>query len=108
MQFGAPRGLTSQLDGSNERGSGEVNMSRLEALPKAMLNLARELRRSQTDAEELLWGLLRNRRLGGYKFRRQQVLGHFILDFYCPQVRLAIELDGGGHAEPSQSRYDSA
>ena len=59
----------------------------------------RELRQNQTPAEEMLWVLLRDQRLDGTKFRRQHPLGRFIADFYCPDLRLAIELDGGVHKE---------
>ena len=67
----------------------------------------RELRQEATDAESLMWKLLRNRQLGGVKFRRQHPVGKYILDFYCFEFRLAVELDGGGHAEPSQARDDA-
>jgi len=50
--------------------------------------------------------LLRGRQLGGFKFRRQKPFGSYILDFYCPQKKLAVELDGGGHADESQASYD--
>jgi type I restriction enzyme M protein len=70
------------------------------------LRNARELRKNQTDAERLLWNLLRDRQLGGFKFRRQKPLGKYILDFYCAQKKLAIELDGLGHAENDQIKYD--
>ncbi|HKT17654.1 MAG TPA: endonuclease domain-containing protein [Stellaceae bacterium] len=60
---------------------------------------ARRLRRAMTDAERALWYLLRDRRLSGYKFRRQHPLGPFILDFACISHRLVIEADGGQHAE---------
>jgi len=73
-------------------------------LPVDLLVFARELRARQTDAENLLWGLLRSRRLFGLKFRRQCPLKPYILDFYCHEVKLAIELDGGQHAD--QLHYD--
>ena len=78
----------------------------MEAVPLDILTYCRELRRQMTDAECLLWGLLRARRFGGFKFRRQKAIGRYIVDFYCASCRLAIELDGGGHAEPRQQRYD--
>ena len=59
---------------------------------------ARDLRTHQTPAEVMLWEALRNRRLAGLKFRRQHPIGPFIVDFCCPDRRLAIELDGGVHA----------
>jgi very-short-patch-repair endonuclease len=76
-------------------------------LPPELLRRCRELRRTATGAETLLWQLLRNRQLAGAKFRRQHPLRGYILDFYCHEARLAIELDGGGHAEPSQAAYDA-
>jgi len=67
---------------------------------------ARQLRQSQTDAETLLWRKLRYE-FPGAKFRRQYPIGPFILDFYCPAHRLAIELDGGQHNLPSGQSYDA-
>ena len=58
---------------------------------------AKQLRRDQTDCERLLWQRLRNRQLGGFKFRRQYPLPPYVLDFYCAELRLAVELDGGQH-----------
>jgi very-short-patch-repair endonuclease len=72
------------------------------------LSLARRrhLRREATLAEAALWALLRGRRLGGFKFRRQHPCGPFILDFFCPERRFAIELDGGQHFEARARAYD--
>jgi very-short-patch-repair endonuclease len=61
----------------------------------ATVQRARELRKEATEVEKLLWALLR-KRPGGYKFRRQHPIGKYILDFYVAEVRLAIEVDGGG------------
>ena len=58
---------------------------------------AKELRDSDTLAEKLAWGLLRNRQLHRYKFRRQVPLGNVIVDFCCLSLKLVIELDGAGH-----------
>ena len=55
------------------------------------------LRNNATLAEVLLWKLLKRRQTGGWKFRRQQSIGPYILDFYCPELRLGIELDGSSH-----------
>ena len=66
----------------------------------------RRLRRDSTDAEAVLWQHLRGRRMGGFKFRRQYPCGPFYLDFYCPDERLAIELDGGQHFEARGQAYD--
>jgi very-short-patch-repair endonuclease len=65
----------------------------------------RDLRRNATDAERELWRHLRCRQIDGAKFRRQHPFGHYILDFACLERRIAIELDGGQHAE--QTSYDA-
>ncbi len=67
----------------------------------------RELRRRQTEAERVLWGALRNNQLYGLKFFRQYSFGPYILDFYCPEKSLAIELDGGQHDLPEKREYDA-
>jgi lysyl-tRNA synthetase class 2 len=59
---------------------------------------ARNLRRSQTNPERKLWSLLRDRRLAGFKFRRQHPVGSFIVDFCCTEARVIVELDGGHHS----------
>jgi len=66
---------------------------------------AKELRKNSTDAERVLWQRLRAHRFAGYKFRRQQPLGRYIVDFVCFEKYLIIELDGGQHAE--QAVYDA-
>jgi len=66
----------------------------------------RELRQSSTSAEEHLWKYLRNRQLGGYKFRRQHSIGPYIVDFYCQELNLAIEVDGSIHSKPHIKNYD--
>ncbi|WP_313085579.1 endonuclease domain-containing protein [Pseudomonas sp.] len=58
---------------------------------------ARQLRTQLTDCERLLWRQLRNRGLAGFKFRRQHPWPPYVLDFYCAELRLVIELDGGQH-----------
>ncbi|MBI5917970.1 MAG: endonuclease domain-containing protein [Nitrosomonadales bacterium] len=73
-------------------------------LPDDIRAYAREMRGRMTDAESLLWMLLRNRRMAGVKFRRQHPEGRYILDFYCDEKKLAVELDGGQHGE--QLNYD--
>lgn len=60
---------------------------------------ARQLRKNPSDAERLLWQKLRFWQVDGCKFRRQQCLGNFIVDFVCLEKRLIIEVDGGQHAE---------
>ncbi|MGC1777207.1 MAG: endonuclease domain-containing protein [Xanthobacteraceae bacterium] len=65
---------------------------------KASPKTARRLRRNQTDAESILWFRLRDRRLGGWKFRRQFPIDRFVVDFFCAAAHLIVELDGGQHA----------
>jgi very-short-patch-repair endonuclease len=65
---------------------------------------ARALRNNPTAAEHILWQHLRLRQLGGYKFRRQQPLGEFIVGFVCLEKRLDVEVDGGQHS--SKVAYD--
>jgi len=69
------------------------------------MNRARQLRNNPTDAERLLWQHLRLRQVGGHKFRRQQPLGPYIVDFVCLEKRLVLEVDGGQHGE--QIAYDT-
>src|SRR6476619_5791016 len=68
--------------------------------------LARLLRRNQTEEEKQLWQALKAGRFAGFKFRRQHQLGECYLDFYCPAVKLSIELDGFQHGLPEQMRHD--
>jgi len=68
----------------------------------------RELRRNQTDAEKALWAYLRSKQFYGMKFFRQYSIGPYILDFYCPTAKLAIELDGGQHNQCENKEYDES
>ncbi|WP_313224190.1 endonuclease domain-containing protein [Stutzerimonas nitrititolerans] len=63
----------------------------------AQREFAKRLRNNLTDCERLLWRRLRNRQLSGYKFRRQHPFPPYVLDFYCAELRLVVELDGGQH-----------
>jgi very-short-patch-repair endonuclease len=67
---------------------------------------AKSLRKNATIHENILWKFLRAKRFNGLKVRRQHPIGPFIVDFYCSQKKLVIELDGGGHAEKEQAAYD--
>ena len=69
--------------------------------------IARTLRKRDTWAERLVWGWLRNRRFSSYKFRRQHPFGPHILDFFCLEAHLDIELDGFRHGYPTQQRLDA-
>ncbi len=69
---------------------------------------ARELRQIETAAERTLWAALRNRGLAGLKFRRQHPFAQFVLDFYCAEKMLAVEVDGGIHHESDRADHDEA
>jgi very-short-patch-repair endonuclease len=69
---------------------------------KSVRQRAKELRKIQTTAEQILWDRLRNRRLCELKFRRQHPIGAYIVDFYCDEDRLVIELDGGIHDQQKE------
>ena len=67
----------------------------------------RRLRRNATDAERQLWNILRSRRIADLRFFRQYSVGPCTLDFYCPERRLAIEVDGGQHADAYGQQHDA-
>jgi very-short-patch-repair endonuclease len=66
----------------------------------------RALRRRETDAERALWWLLRDRRVSGLKFRRQHSVGRYVVDFFCLECGVAVELDGGQHFTEEGRAYD--
>jgi very-short-patch-repair endonuclease len=67
---------------------------------------ARRLRHHQTRAESLLWSVLRDRRLDGFKFRRQVLIANDIVDFLCSRAKLIVEVDGATHSSPEELAYD--
>ena len=67
---------------------------------------ARALRRAMTLPEVLLWQALRGGQVGGMRFRRQHPIGPYVLDFYCPAIRLAVEIDGAAHDIPERADHD--
>ena len=74
--------------------------------PRKSLQRAKNLRRNQTEAEKQLWGYLRGRRLGGYKFVRQEPIGPYTADFLCREKKLVVEVDGATHSELNQIAHD--
>lgn len=66
----------------------------------------KNLRNQATKAEKILWRCLQGKQLEGYKFRRQYSVGPYIVDFYCPRFKLAIEVDGPSHFQDEAIRYD--
>ena len=73
---------------------------------KAQKEFRRELRKNLTPAEAKLWKYLQNSQLDGRKFRRQHSVGQYIIDFYCPKEKLAVELDGNSHFNSVNEQYD--
>ena len=76
---------------------GDYQNKRWRQITPELQQTAWQLREALTPAEQVLWEALRDKRLNGLKFRRQHPVEQFILDFYCPLHKLAIELDGGIH-----------
>jgi len=70
-----------------------------------MIALGKVLRNRPTDAEQLLWGKLRQKQLEGFKFRRQQPIDNYIVDFVCFEKRIIVEVDGGQHAIQSENDF---
>jgi very-short-patch-repair endonuclease len=66
---------------------------------KNLKPIRKALRNHTTSAEATLWTMLKNKQVGGYKFRRQHSIGKYVVDFYCPEIKLVIELDGEPHAD---------
>lgn len=73
---------------------------------KIFYDRRQELRRNQTEAEKIIWQNIRNRKINVLKFYRQFSIGPYILDFYCPQIKLAIEIDGNSHGTADAVIYD--
>ena len=74
--------------------------------PKSQKRLRQSLRNNPTPWEHILWQHLKNKQLGGFKFRRQQGFGKYVVDFYCHEVMLIVELDGSGHYSQTQKEKD--
>jgi len=92
-----PQGEGRKMEGVHYRGGFSYS---------GLVEFARELRQRETDAEKFTWELLRNRKFLDLKFRRQHQIGLYIVDFYCDEVKLVLELDGGIHLEKEQKEKD--
>jgi len=73
---------------------------------KNLKTLSRQLRINSTDAEKLLWSKIRKKQIKDYQFFRQKPIGNYIVDFYCKDANLAIEIDGGQHYENENIEAD--
>jgi len=82
------------------------NIMTLKNLPE-MEPFRRKLRKQMTAAEVALWLMIKNKQLNGQRFLRQYSIGHYVIDFYCPKYKLAIELDGEGHFTDEGETYDA-
>jgi very-short-patch-repair endonuclease len=67
---------------------------------------AKMLRNTMTATEHILWNHLSKKQLGGYKFRKQHPINNYIVDFYCHEAKLVVEIDGDVHTQPEQTEYD--
>src|SRR5271170_1055107 len=114
MKMGNIGRKTGQMDSPESAGSprhlwrgvrGEVGITGSQSVAPDKLELARKFRREMTGQERILWKALRRNQLDGLHFRRQQVIGGFVADFYCASGRLAIEIDGDSHL--SRVDYDA-
>jgi very-short-patch-repair endonuclease len=74
---------------------------------KKLKDNARRLRKDMTEAERLLWSKIRRKQLRDVQFYRQKIIGNYIVDFYCSQPKLVIELDGGQHYSSEGMKKDS-
>jgi methionyl-tRNA synthetase len=102
---GSIEGAAGKLPSPSGRGAGGEGAAATKKhrdVPNNLKDFARKLRQTETDAESLMWHLLRDRRIGGAKFRRQHPEVPYVLDFYCAEAKLCVELDGGQHNENSQ------
>src|SRR5215510_2302769 len=73
---------------------------------RTLKSRAQILRAEPTPAERTMWKILRDRRLDGIKFRRQKPIRIYVADFYCPELKLVVELDGEVHTDPRQAVHD--
>jgi very-short-patch-repair endonuclease len=74
--------------------------------PSKTKQTRRNLRADMTEPEQKMWHMLRARRLEGFKFRRQHGIGPYIVDFFCPSLKLVVEIDGDSHFSPDAEQYD--
>lgn len=102
--------MRSMVEGSAPPPQVAISTNTLYDIPmeqRSTLTQARHLRRRMTRAEVTLWQTLRGKQLEGLKFRRQQVIGPYVVDFFCAASRLVIELDGGAHADEDAHAHDA-
>lgn len=98
----------SPVPGEGDEGIQHVwkGVSGLKYAPSTVVENARSMRKKPTKAEDVLWQMLRGKKMSGYYFRRQRPIGSCIVDFYCEDLKLAIEVDGDVHDDNDQKAYD--
>ena len=96
-QRGEARSALRPRSGARQAGRGENHAWAPTPVPPALLQVARNLRQHMTDVEQCLWQCLHGKQLDGFRFRKQHPIARFVLDFYCPSAKLAIEIDGAQH-----------
>ena len=74
---------------------------------KTQKQIRKNLRKQEVEPEKILWWKLRDRQLGNYKFRRQFGVDKYVVDFYCPKLKLVIEIDGATHSTKKEIEYDN-
>ena len=84
----------------------DKNITRNQKVSPVKIEQSRNLRTEQTPAEKEFWEMVRNKKLQGLKFRRQQIIDGFIVDFYCDKIGLCVEIDGSVHETEEQRKYD--
>ncbi len=84
----------------------DKSIARNQRVTAKKIEIARELRKEMTGAEKVFWEMVRDRRMFGLKFRRQQIIDGFIVDFYCDSLGLCVEIDGSVHDSEEQQKYD--
>ena len=100
------KGGEPEVNESNDQNSGsEIKQDKINNLPH-LKTFRKELRSNLTPAEAKFWKIVQNKNFEGRKFRRQHSVGNYILDFYCPSEKLAVELDGSVHFNDTACEYD--
>ena len=90
----------------NKGGRGDLGFHFMLKYNSHLKQPARNLRSNQTDSEQRLWSKLRRKQINEIQFYRQKPIGNYIVDFYAPQAKLVIEVDGSQHQEPSHQERD--
>ncbi|HEX9685126.1 MAG TPA: endonuclease domain-containing protein, partial [Burkholderiales bacterium] len=90
------------------RGDSRTRGNKVLPYNRRLKQRSRILRRVMTDAEQLLWMRLRRKQLSGVQFYRQKPLGNYVVEFYAPQAKIVVEVDGSQHLEPPAMKADAA